>query len=157
MLLNVFMLYCCIICWLLGYWLFVCVVCLKVLYFVIIGLCFIVLEFGCCVVCICDCCCVYNYIGMVYVIVLCNLVELSVGVMIDVIILLVMCWILCGMVVDYLVKVVGIMYVMVILEVLVVEVVFGYFWFVCVSVCNDVGEEVFCVCIDMWVFLCSVC
>ena len=53
------------------------------------------------------CCEVFNYIGMVYVIVLCNVVEFVVGSMIDVFIVFGCCWIFKGMMVQYLVKVDG--------------------------------------------------
>lgn len=78
-----------------------------VFYFVSIVLQFVELCFGYVEVIFFKCCEVLNYIGMVYVIVLCNVVELVVGIMIDVLIFVGYCWILCGMIVEYLVKVIG--------------------------------------------------
>lgn len=90
---------------------------------------------------------------MVYVIVLCNLVEFIVGLMVDVLLLCGMCWILKGMEVQYFVKVMGIQYVVVIFVQLIIVVDSGYILFVDVYICDIVGILVFSVCIQMWFLL----
>lgn len=148
---NVLTLYRRITRWPLGHWLFARAVCLKAPYFATIGPRFIALEPGRCVVRIRDRRRVHNHIGTVHAIALCNLAELSAGVMTDATIPPAMRWIPRGMAVEYLAKAIGTMHATATPEAPAVEAASGYSWPVRVSVRNDAGEEVFRAHIDMWV------
>ncbi len=137
--------------WPLGHWLFSRAVCLRAPYFASIAPRFIALEPGRCVVRIHDRRRVHNHIGTVHAIALCNMAELSAGVMTDATIPASMRWIPRGMVVEYLAKATGTMYATATPEAPAEEATSGHVWPVCVSVRNHAGEEVFRARIDMWV------
>ncbi len=93
--------------WPAGNWIFSRMVCLKAPYFATIAPRFVALEPGRCEVRIRDRRRVHNHLGTVHAIALCNLAELSAGVMTDATIPPDMRWIPKGMSVDYLKKAVG--------------------------------------------------
>jgi len=137
--------------WPAGHWLFSRLVCFKAPYFATIAPRFVALEPGRCEVRIRDRRRVHNHIGTVHAIALCNLAELSAGVMTDATIPANMRWIPKGMTVEYLAKAKGAMHAEATPENAAVESPGGYAWPVKVSVRNDAGEEVFRARIDMWV------
>lgn len=148
---NVLALYRRITRWPLGHWLFSRAVCLKAPYFASIRPRFVTLEPGRCAVRIRDRRAVHNHIGTVHAIALCNLAELSAGVMTDVSIPASMRWIPRGMTVEYLAKAIGTMHAVATPDAPAVDAASGYAWPVRVSVRNNAGEEVFRARIDMWV------
>lgn len=148
---NVLALYRRITRWPLGHWLFSRAVCQKAPYFATIRPRFVMLEPGRCAVRIRDRRAVHNHIGTVHAIALCNLAELSAGVMTDVSIPASMRWIPRGMSVEYLAKATGTMHAVATPEAPAVEATSGYAWPARVSVRNDAGEEVVRARIDMWV------
>ncbi|WP_426700800.1 hotdog fold domain-containing protein [Rhodanobacter sp. Col0626] len=93
--------------WPAGHWIFSRLVCLKAPYFATIAPRFVTLEPGRCEVRIRDRWRVHNHLGTVHAIALCNLAELSAGVMTDATIPAGMRWIPKGMTVEYLKKAVG--------------------------------------------------
>lgn len=137
--------------WPAGHWLFSRLVCFKAPYFATIAPRFVALEPGRCEVCIRDRRRVHNHIGTVHAIALCNLAELSAGVMTDATIPSNMRWIPKGMTVEYLAKAKGSMHAEAVPQSPAMESASGYAWPVKVSVRNDAGEEVFRARIDMWV------
>ncbi len=134
-----------------GRWLYSRLICFKAPYFATIRPHFVALEPGRCAVDIRDRRRVHNHIGTVHAIALCNVAELTAGMMTDVTIPPGMRWIPKGMSVEYLAKAVGTMHAEATPESAAVEAVNGYAWPVRVSVRNDAGEEVFRARIDMWV------
>ena len=92
-----------------GHWIFSRLVCFKAPYFATIAPRFVALEPGRCEVRIRDRRRVHNHIGTVHAIALCNLAELSTGVMTDATIPADMRWIPKGMSVRYLAKARGAM------------------------------------------------
>ncbi len=134
-----------------GRWIFSRLICFKAPYFATIAPRFVALEPGRCEVRIRDRRRVHNHIGTVHAIALCNVAELSAGVMTDVTIPPSMRWIPKGMTVEYVAKAVGTMHALAQPESAAVESANGYAWPVTVNVRNDVGEEVFRARIDMWV------
>ena len=137
--------------WPAGRWIFSRVICLKAPYFSTIAPRFVALEVGRCEVRIPDRRRVHNHIGTVHAIALCNLAELSAGVMAEVTVPPGMRWIPKGMNVEYLAKARGTMHAVATPESAVHESASGYAWPVAVSVRDDAGEEVFRARIDMWV------
>ncbi|WP_266183462.1 hotdog fold domain-containing protein [Dyella humicola] len=134
-----------------GRWIFSRLICFKAPYFATIAPYFMALEPGRCEVRIRDRRRVHNHIGTVHAIALCNVAELSAGVMTDVTIPPSMRWIPKGMTVEYVAKAVGTMHALAKPESAAVESTNGYAWPVTVNVRNDAGEEVFRARIDMWV------
>lgn len=109
------------------------------------------LEVGRCEVRIADRRRVHNHIGTVHAIALCNLAELSAGLMAEVTVPVNMRWILRSMTVGYLAKARGAMQALAVPESAVRESVSGCVWPVTVSVRDDGGQEVFRARIEMWV------
>ena len=93
---------------------------------------------------------VHNHIGTVHAIALCNLAELSGGMLTDASIPASMRWIPKGMTVEYLAKARGTMHAVATPDAPAVEAPAGYAWPVRISVCDDAGEEVFRARIEMW-------
>ena len=137
--------------WPTGHWIFSRMVCLKAPYFATIAPRFVALEPGRCEVRIRDRRRVHNHIGTVHAIALCNLAELSAGVMTDVTIPADMRWIPKGMTVEYLKKAVGSLRGIATPELAVRTSDEGYEWPVGVQVTDAAGEAVFRARIMMWV------
>jgi acyl-coenzyme A thioesterase PaaI-like protein len=94
---------------------------------------------------------VHNHIGTVHAIALCNLAELSAGVMAEVTMPAGIRWIPKGMTVEYLSKATGSMHAVAVPEVPVVASDSGYEWPVMVQVTDQAGNAVFRARIMMWV------
>ena len=137
--------------WPAGRWAFSRAICLKAPYFSTITPRFVSLEVGRCEVRIRDRRRVHNHIGTVHAIALCNLAELSAGMMAEVTVPASMRWIPKDMTVEYLAKARGTMHALAEPGNAVHESVSGYVWPVTVSVGDDGGQEVFRARIDMWV------
>jgi acyl-coenzyme A thioesterase PaaI-like protein len=137
--------------WPAGQLIFSRLVCLKAPYFATIAPRFVALEPGRCEVRIRDRRRVHNHIGTVHAIALCNLAELSAGVMTDATIPADMRWIPKGMSVEYLKKAVGTLHGVATPEAAVRSAVDGYEWPVNVQVTNGAGEAVFHARVMMWV------
>ena len=137
--------------WPAGRWLFSRAICLKAPYFSTISPRFVALEVGRCEVRIPDRRRVHNHIGTVHAIALCNLAELSAGVMAEVTVPASMRWIPRGMTVEYPAKARGTMHALAVPASAARESASGYLWPVTVSVRDDRGLEVFRARIDMWV------
>lgn len=134
-----------------GRWLFSRAICLKAPYFATIAPRFVALDVGRCEVRIRDRRRVHNHIGTVHAIALCNLAELSAGVMAEVTVPPGMRWIPKGMTVEYLARAKGSMRALATPEGASPESGSGYAWPVMVSVHDEGGQEVFRARIDMWV------
>ncbi|WP_114240499.1 hotdog fold domain-containing protein [Dyella sp. C9] len=134
-----------------GRWLYGRLICFKAPYFATISPRFVALEPNRCAVDIRDRRRVHNHIGTVHAIALCNVAELTAGMMTDVSIPSSMRWIPRGMTVEYLAKATGTQHAVATPEQPAVEEASGYAWPVRVSVRNDAGDEVFRARIDMWV------
>ncbi|WP_243050060.1 hotdog fold domain-containing protein [Dyella sp. RRB7] len=134
-----------------GRWLYGRLICFKAPYFATIAPRFVALEPGRCEVDIRDRRRVHNHIGTVHAIALCNVAELSAGMMTDVTIPAGMRWIPKGMSVEYLAKAKGTLHAVATPENAAIEAASGYAWPVVVKVRNDAGEDVFRARIDMWV------
>ena len=93
---------------------------------------------------------VHNHIGTVHAIALCNLAELSAGVMTDATIPAGMRWIPKGMTVAYLKKAVGTMHAVATPDAAAVESAQGYAWPVSVRITDRAGDAVFQASIMMW-------
>lgn len=137
--------------WPAGRWIFSRAICLKAPYFSTIAPRFVALDVGRCEVRIRDRHRVHNHIGTVHAIALCNLAELSAGLMAEVTVPAGMRWIPKGMSVEYLAKAKGTMHGVATPESAVHESASGYVWPVMVSVRDDADQEVFRARIDMWV------
>ena len=137
--------------WPAGRWLFSRAICVKAPYFATIAPLFVALEPGRCDVRIRDRHRVHNHIGTVHAIALCNLAELSAGVMAEVTVPASMRWIPKGMTVEYLKKAVGTMHASATPDVAAVESATGYAWPVTVRVTDPAGELVFRASVSMWV------
>ena len=137
--------------WPAGRWVFSRLICLKAPYFTTIAPRFVALDVGRCEVRISDRRRVHNHIGTVHAIALCNLAELSAGIMAEVTVPPGMRWIPKGMSVEYLAKAKGTMHGVATPESAVRESASGYVWPVMVSVRDDADQEVFRARIDMWV------
>lgn len=137
--------------WPAGDWIFARLVCFKAPYFATIAPRFVALERGRCEVRIRDRRRVHNHIGSVHAIALCNLAELSAGVMTDATLPDGMRWIPKGMSVTYLKKAVGTLH-GVATPVSEARVdTQGYEWPVDVQVSDVAGEVVFRARVMMWV------
>ena len=136
--------------WPAGRWLFSRAVCLRAPYFATISPHFTALEPGRCEVEIRDRRRVHNHIGTVHAIALCNLAELSAGVMTEASLPPGMRWIPKGMTVEYLKKARGTMHAIATPDVAIVEASNGYELPVTVSVRDPLGDEVFRARIAMW-------
>ncbi|GAB3104230.1 hotdog fold domain-containing protein [Lysobacter terrae] len=136
--------------WPAGQWLFSRAVCLRAPYFATIAPRFVALEPGRCEVTIKDRRRVHNHIGTVHAIALCNLAELSAGVMTEASLPATMRWIPKGMTVEYLKKARGTMHATATPDVAIAESANGYDLPVTVSVRDPQGEEVFRARIMMW-------
>jgi len=137
--------------WPAGHWLFSRLVCLKAPYFATIAPRFVALEPGRCEVRIRDRRRVHNHIGTVHAIALCNLAELSAGVMTDATIPADMRWIPKGMTVEYLKKAVGTLHGVATPELAAPASDEGYEWPVGVQVTDAAGGAVFRARVMMWV------
>ncbi|GAB2556181.1 hotdog fold domain-containing protein [Rhodanobacter koreensis] len=137
--------------WPAGHWIFSRLICLKAPYFGTIAPRFVALEPGRCGVRIRDRRRVHNHIGTVHAIALCNLAELSAGVMTDATIPPDMRWIPKGMSVEYLKKAAGTLHGVAMPEVAARTSNDGYEWPVTVQVTDAVGEAVFRARVMMWV------
>ena len=136
--------------WPAGQWLFSRAVCWRAPYFATIAPRFTLLEPGRCEVRIPDRRRVHNHIGTVHAIALCNLAELSAGVMTEASLPSTMRWIPKGMTVDYLKKARGPMHASATPDVPIAESAEGYELPVSVSVRDTQGDEVFRARIAMW-------
>ncbi len=137
--------------WPAGHWLFSRAICFKAPYFSTIAPRFVALDVGRCEVRIRDRRSVHNHIGTVHAIALCNLAELSAGLINEVTVPRGMRWIPRGMTTEYLAKARGTMHAMATPESAAREAESGYTWPVTVSVRDNAGLEVFRAQIDMWV------
>lgn len=133
-----------------GHGLFSRAVCFRAPYFATISPRFVALEPGRCEVRMHDRRRVHNHIGTVHAIALCNLAELSAGVMAEATIPAGMRWIPKGMAVEYLAKAVGTMHAVAAPEAPAVESAAGYEWPVVVRVSDPAGTEIFRARITMW-------
>jgi acyl-coenzyme A thioesterase PaaI-like protein len=137
--------------WPAGHWLFSRAICLKAPYFATIAPRFVSLEPGRCEVRIRDRRRVHNHIGTVHAIALCNLAELSAGVMTDATLPASMRWIPKGMTVEYLKKATGTLHGVATPDITVVEAASGYDLPVSVAVIDSAGDTVFRARIAMWI------
>lgn len=137
--------------WPAGHWIFSRLVCFKAPYFATIAPRFVALEPGRCEVRIRDRRSVHNHLGTVHAIALCNLAELSAGVMTDATIPDDMRWIPRGMAVEYLKRAVGTLHGVATPEAKVRSTADGYDWPVDVQVTDATGVMVFRARIMMWV------
>ena len=137
--------------WPAGHWIFSRLVCLKAPYFATIAPRFVALEPGRCEVHIRDRRRVHNHIGTVHAIALCNLAELSAGVMTDATIPPQMRWIPKGMTVEYLKKAVGTLRGVATPALAARASGDGHEWPVDVQVTDAAGEVVFRARVMMWV------
>jgi acyl-coenzyme A thioesterase PaaI-like protein len=136
--------------WPAGRWLFSRAVCFRAPYFATIAPQFIALEPGRCEVEIRDRRRVHNHLGTVHAIALCNLAELSAGVMTEASLPSAMRWIPKGMTVEYLKKARGTMHAIATPDIAIVDSSAGYELPVTVSVRDPQGDEVFRARIAMW-------
>jgi acyl-coenzyme A thioesterase PaaI-like protein len=134
-----------------GRWMFSRAVCLRAPYFSTIAPRFVSLEPGRCEVRIRDRRRVHNHIGTVHAIALCNLAELSAGVMAEATLPASMRWIPKGMTVEYLNRAKGTMYAVATPETPLIESTSGYEWPVSVQVKDPAGADVFRARIMLWV------
>ena len=137
--------------WPAGHWLFSRAVCWQAPYFASIAPRVGVLEPGRCEATIRHRRKVTNHLGTVHAIALCNLAELTAGVMTDATIPRSMRWIPKGMTVEYLKKATGTMHGVATPDIALVQSPSGYELPVTVVVSNDAGEAVFRASIAMWV------
>ena len=137
--------------WPAGHWIFSRLVCFRAPYFATIAPRFVALAPGRCEVRIRDRRRVHNHIGTVHAIALCNLAELSAGVMTDATIPADMRWIPKGMSVEYLKKAVGTMHGIATPELATPVSDGGHEWPVRVEVVDSADETVFRARVLMWV------
>lgn len=137
--------------WPAGDWLFSRAVCLKAPYFSSIGPRILKLEAGRCEARIADRRRVHNHIGTVHAIALCNLAELTAGLMTDASLPPSMRWIPKGMSVEYLKKAVGSQHAVATPAEPLRESSEAYAPPVDVAVRDAGGEIVFTAHVDMWV------
>jgi acyl-coenzyme A thioesterase PaaI-like protein len=137
--------------WPAGHWIFSRLVCFRAPYFATIAPRFVALAPGRCEVRIRDRRRVHNHIGTVHAIALCNLAELSAGVMTDATIPADMRWIPKGMTVEYLKKAVGTMHGIATPELATPVPDGGHEWPVRVEVVDSADETVFRARVLMWV------
>lgn len=136
--------------WPAGHWLFSRLICLKAPYFTTIAPRFVMLQPGRCEVRIRDRRRVHNHIGTVHAIALCNLAELTAGMMAEATVPADMRWIPKGMNVEYLKKAVGTMHGTATPEAAAPLAGASQEWPVKVEVVDDVGETVFRARVLMW-------
>ena len=136
--------------WPAGHWLFSQLVCWKAPYFATIAPRFIALQPGRCEARIGDRRRVRNHLGTVHAIALCNLAELSAGVMTEASLPSTMRWIPKGMTVEYLKKARGTMHAIATPDTAIVDSPAGYELPVTVLVRDPHGAEVFRARIAMW-------
>ncbi|MFC5743927.1 hotdog fold domain-containing protein [Dyella tabacisoli] len=134
-----------------GDWLFSRAVCFRAPYFATIAPRFVALEPGRCEVRMRDRRRVHNHIGTVHAIALCNLAELSAGVMAEATMPAGMRWIPKGMTVEYLHKATGAMHAVATPEAPLLVSDSGQEWPVVVQVADKAGNTVFRARIAMWV------
>lgn len=134
----------------LGHWLFTRAVCFKAPYFGSISPRFTLLESGRCEATIPDRRAVHNHIGTVHAIALCNLAELTAGVMTDASMPAGMRWIPKGMTVQYLKKATGTLRGVATPVIALVNSESGYDLPVNVDVFDSAGDRVFNAEIRMW-------
>lgn len=134
-----------------GRWLFARVVCLRAPYFATIRPRFLAMEPGRCAVRMSDRRRVHNHLGTVHAIALCNLAELSAGMVCEASIPPTMRWIPKGMTVEYLKKARGTMLAVATPDLPFAEAQAGYELPVTVTVTDPVGEEVFRARVAMWI------
>ncbi|OEY99144.1 MULTISPECIES: hotdog fold domain-containing protein [Stenotrophomonas] len=137
--------------WPAGQWLFSRAVCFKAPYFASIAPRITRLEPGRCEGRIAHRRKVTNHIGTVHAIALCNLAELTAGLMVDASLPRGMRWIPKGMEVKYLAKATGTQHAVAVPEVPIVAAEAGYGLPVKVVVSDDGGTAVFEARIEMWV------
>ena len=137
--------------WPAGQWLFSRAVCFKAPYFASIAPRITLLEPGRCEGRIAHRRKVTNHIGTVHAIALCNLAELTAGLMVDASLPRGMRWIPKGMEVKYLAKAVGTQHAVAVPEIPIVSAEAGYGLPVKVVVRDDAGTVVFEAKIEMWV------
>ncbi|HVI58782.1 MAG TPA: hotdog fold domain-containing protein [Luteimonas sp.] len=137
--------------WPAGHWLFSRAVCLKAPYFASIRPRIELLEPGRCVASLRHRRAVTNHIGTVHAIALCNLAELTGGLMVDASLPPSMRWIPKGMAVEYLRKAVGTMRAVATWPRPATESEEGYELPVDVAVTDPAGETVFRARITMWI------
>ncbi|KFN43510.1 hotdog fold domain-containing protein [Arenimonas oryziterrae] len=133
-----------------GHWLFTRAVCFKAPYFGSIGPRFTLLENGRCEAIVRDRRKVHNHIGTVHAIALCNLAELTAGVMTDASLPKGMRWIPKGMTVSYLKKASGTVRGVATPNIPLVVSTTGYELPVNVDVFDPAGDRVFNAEIRMW-------
>jgi acyl-coenzyme A thioesterase PaaI-like protein len=136
--------------WPAGHWLFSRAVCVKAPYFASIAPRIELLEPGRCIASLRHRRKVSNHIGTVHAIALCNLAELSGGLMVDASLPPSMRWIPKGMTVEYLRKAVGTMRAVATLAQPIVAAPNGYELPVDIGVADPAGEAVFRARITMW-------
>jgi acyl-coenzyme A thioesterase PaaI-like protein len=135
-----------------GHWMFSRAICFRAPYFSTIAPRFVALESGRCEVRMRDRRRVHNHIGTVHAIALCNLAELSAGVMAEATMPPGMRWIPKGMSVEYLSKAVGVMRAVATPEVpLAAGAAAGQEWPVLVQITDSAGTAVFRARITMWI------
>jgi len=134
-----------------GHWLFSRAVCLRAPYFATIAPRFVALEPGRCEVRLFDRRRVHNHIGTVHAIALCNLAELSAGVMAEATMPPGVRWIPKGMTVEYLSKAIGTMHAVATPEAPIGVVDSGREWPVLVEITDPAGVPVLRAHITMWV------
>lgn len=134
-----------------GHWLFSRAICLRAPYFATIAPHFVALESGRSEVRMRDRRRVHNHIGSVHAIALCNLAELSAGVMAEATLPPNARWIPKGMRVEYLQRAKGSMHAVATPVAPLGEVVAGREWPVQVEVTDPTGTPVFRAHITLWV------
>ncbi|MGB3393445.1 MAG: hotdog fold domain-containing protein [Stenotrophomonas sp.] len=133
-----------------GRWLFARAICFKAPYFASISPRITVLEPGRCEGTLADRRKVRNHIGTVHAIALCNLAELTAGLMVDASLPAGMRWIPKGMQVQYLTKARGLLHAVALPAQPIVASTGAYALPVVVSIRDHAGSEVFQAHIDMW-------
>jgi len=136
--------------WPAGHWLFSRAVCFKAPYFASIAPRIELLEPGRCVASLRHRRKVTNHIGTVHAIALCNLAELSGGLMVDASLPASMRWIPKGMTVEYLHKAIGTLRAVATPAQAIIEAPAGYELPVNIVVTDASGEAVFHARITMW-------
>ncbi|SBV36550.1 conserved hypothetical protein [uncultured Stenotrophomonas sp.] len=133
-----------------GHWLFARAICFKAPYFASISPRITVLEPGRCEGTLADRRKVRNHIGTVHAIALCNLAELTAGLMVDASLPAGMRWIPKGMEVQYLAKARGRLHAIALPAQAIVAATEAHALPVVVSIRDRAGSEVFQARIDMW-------
>ncbi len=133
-----------------GHWLFSRAVCFKAPYFASISPRITALEPGRCEGTLADRRKVRNHIGTVHAIAMCNLAELTAGLMVDASLPTGMRWIPRGMQVQYLAKARGNLHALAVPAQAIIAATEAYALPVVVSIRDRAGNEVFQARIDMW-------